>query len=128
MIFKRNEGFRFVFGEHLHANFSLLLDGKPQNLEKTQYPCELLDISPRGMKMFSNIEIGEDTNKLVQVELFFILDAAKIKAIGEIVWTKKVIDGFQYGLIFDNQPAIEELIIKELKERRKKELQRNKTS
>lgn len=128
MIFKRNEGFRFVFGEPLNANFSILLDGKPQNIEKTQYPCEIWDVSPRGMKMFSNIEIGEDTNKLVQLEISFILDEAKIKAIGEIVWTKKVISGFQYGLSFDNQSTVEELIVAELKLRRKKEMQRNKTS
>lgn len=126
MIFKRNEGFRFAFGEPLYANFGILIDGKPQNLEKTQYPCEIQDISPRGMKMFSNIEIGEDTTKLVQLEVTFILDVTKIRAVGEIVWSKKVMHGFHYGLIFDNQPVVEQLIVSELKERRKKELQRSK--
>lgn len=128
MIFKRQEGFRFVFPESLHATFSLLVDGKPQDLEKTQYQCEIQDISPRGMKMFSNIEIGVDSNKLVQVEVSFILDVTKIKAIGEIVWSKTVLHGFQYGLIFVDQPAVEELIVEELKGRRKKELQAKKTS
>lgn len=128
MIFKRNEGFRFAFSEPLHANFCILVGGKPQNLERAQFPCEIYDISPRGMKMFSNIEIGEDTNNLVQLEVTFILDVTKIKAIGEIVWSKKVIDGFHYGLIFDKQPIVENLIVSELKERRKKELKRNKTS
>lgn len=128
MIFKRNEGFRFAFGEPLYASFVLLIDGKPQNLEKTQYPCEIQDVSPRGMKMFSNVEIGEDSTKLVQLEIHFILDVTKIRAVGEIVWSKKVMEGFHYGLIFDKQPVVEELIVAELKGRRKKELQRGKTS
>lgn len=128
MIFKRQEGFRFAFPEPLLASFCLLVDGKPQDLEKTQYQCDIHDISPRGMKMFSNIEIGVDSNKLVQVEVYFILDVTKIKAIGEIVWTKKVLNGFQYGLIFVDQPAVEELIVSELKGRRKKELQAKKSS
>lgn len=124
MIFKRQEGFRFVFGEPIQARFGILIDGKPQNIEKTQYACEIQDVSPRGMKVFTNIEIGEDINKLVQLEITFVLDVTKIRAVGEIVWTKKVIDGFQYGLVFDNQPVIEELIISELKVRRKKELKK----
>lgn len=128
MIFKRQEGFRFVFSEPLHASFCLLVDGKPQDIEKTQYPCEVQDVSPRGMKMFSNVEIGEDINKLVQVEVNFILDVTKIRAVGEIIWSKKVLDGFQYGLIFVDQPTVEELIVSELKGRRKKELKANKSS
>lgn len=128
MIFKRQEGFRFVFSEPLPASFCLLIDGKPQDIEKTQYQCDIHDISPRGMKMFSNVEIGVDSSKLVQVEVHFILDVTKIKAIGEMVWTKKVVNGFQYGLIFVDQPAVEELIVSELKGRRKKELHAKKSS
>ncbi|MGN7478800.1 PilZ domain-containing protein [Solibacillus silvestris] len=124
MEFKRNEGFRFTFGVPVAAKYTVLIDGKPEDLEATKHPCEIIDISPRGMKMFSYHGIGENTNHLVQLEIQFILDEVLIKAIGEIVWKKKYGEKFQYGLIFEDQPAIEELIVSELKIRRKKEVGR----
>ena len=35
MPFKRTEGFRFTFNEPLHANFVILIDGKPEDIERT---------------------------------------------------------------------------------------------
>ena len=124
MAFKRTEGFRFTFGVPIEANFTELINGKQEQLEVIKYPCEIIDVSPHGMKMFSSREIGENNNNLVQLELEFILDEVLIKAIGDIVLKKKYGDKFQYGLIFENQPGIEELIVSELKVRRKKEVGR----
>lgn len=124
MTFKRTEGFRFAFGEPIYAKYSVLIDGKPQDLEMTKYDCEILDISPRGMKMFSYHDIGEYTNMLVQLEVHFILDEALIKAVGDIIWEKPYGDKTQFGLIFDGQPQVEDLIVNELKLRRKKEVGR----
>lgn len=121
-LFKRTEGFRFAFGEPIAASFVILVDGKSLDIEGTKYPCEIMDISPHGMKMFSSKEIGEHNNKLVQLEVQFILDEALIKATGEIVWSKAFGSNFQYGLVFENQAAVENLIISELKIRRKKEV------
>ena len=126
MTFKRTEGFRFTFNEPLNANFVILVDGQPEDIERTKYQCEIIDISPRGMKMFSHKEIGEHKNQLVQIEVHFILDEVFIKAVGEIVWTKVFGERLQYGLIFENQPHVEELIVDELKLRRKKEVSRGK--
>ena len=122
MAFKRTESFRFTFNERLNANFVVLIDGKPEDVERTKYQCEINDISPRGMKMFSHKEIGEHNNELVQIEVHFILDEVLIKAVGEIVWKKVFGQRLQYGLIFENQPHVEELIVSELKLRRKKEV------
>lgn len=127
MLFKRKEGFRFAFGEPIPANFVILINGKPQNLERTQHPCQILDISPRGMKMFSDVEIGEHNNKLLQLEVVFILDETTIRAVGEIIWSKPYGRGKHYGLIFENQSIIENLIVSELKMRRKKEIRRGKS-
>ena len=122
MAFKRTEGFRFTFGQAIEAKFIVLINGKPENLEMTKQPCEILDVSPRGMKMFAFHEIGENSNQRVQLEIHFVLDEVLIKAIGEIVWKKQYGKGFHYGLIFEDQPAIEELIVSELKIRRRKEV------
>ena len=126
MPYKRTEGFRFAFSEPIDANFVILIDGKPENSEGKKYPCEIVDISPRGMKMFSHVEIGEHNNQLVKLEVHFILDEFLIKAVGEIVWTKVFGERIQYGIIFENQSRVEELIVSELKLRRKKEVSRNK--
>lgn len=121
MIFKRTEGFRFAFGEPIAANFVLLLNGKP---EDGKHSCSILDVSPHGMKMFSKTEIGEYRNKVVQIEIQFVLDEVLIKAVGEVVWKKTLGKEYHYGLVFDNQPIVEELIVSELKVRRKKEVKR----
>ena len=120
MVFKRTEGFRFTFAQPLPASFVIYENGNPQEIERQKHTCEIVDISPRGMKMFSYIEIGEHTNK--QLEMHFILDSAPIKAFAEIVWVKPMGKNFQYGLIIENQPEVEELIVSELKIRRKKEV------
>lgn len=122
MAFKRKEGFRFTFGQAIEAKYIVLINGKPENLEMTKQPCEILDVSPRGMKMFAFHEIGENSNERVQLEIHFVLDEVLIKAVGEIMWKKQYGKGFQYGLIFEDQPAIEELIVSELKIRRRKEV------
>ncbi|MGE7022767.1 PilZ domain-containing protein [Solibacillus cecembensis] len=121
MIFKRTEGFRFVFGDPITANFVLLLNGKPENGKQS---CSILDVSPHGMKMFSKTEIGEYRNKVVQIEIHFILDEVLIKAVGELVWKKNFGKDFHYGIVFENQPIVEDLIVSELKVRRKKEVKR----
>lgn len=122
MAFKRTEGFRFTFDEAVPAKYIILVDGKPEDEKLTKYDCEIMDISPHGMKMFSYHEIGEYSSKLMQLEVQFILDEALIKAVGEIVWKRELGSKIQYGLIIDGQPQVEELIISELKLRRKKEV------
>lgn len=121
MIFKRTEGFRFAFGDSVDAQFAMLLNGKPEN---AKHACNILDVSPHGMKMFSKIEIGEHSNKPVQIEIQFVLDETLIRAVGDVVWKKKLGKDYHYGLVFENQPIIEELIVSELKVRRKKEVKR----
>ncbi|ATP39091.1 PilZ domain-containing protein [Solibacillus sp. R5-41] len=122
MIFKRTEGFRFAFGDPIAANFVRILNGK---LENEKHACSILDISPHGMKMFSKTEIGEHSNKLVQIEMQFVLDEALIRAVGEVVWKKQFGKDYHYGIVFENQPIVEELIVSELKIRRKKEVKRS---
>ncbi len=126
MHFKRQEGFRFVFNEPIEASFKLLIDGQPMD-GLGSCPCKILDISPRGVKMFSEVNLGEYINKAgVQVELQFILDVTPIQAIGEIVWRKAYGRGEQYGIVFQAQENIDELIISEMKLRRKKEVLQSK--
>lgn len=122
MIFKRNEGFRFAFGEPLKASFVILLNGKPLSIERPRVACEVLDISPRGMKIVTDIDLNDYRGFLVQLELHFLLDMVQMKALGEVVWAKKLGSKYQYGIYFNKQSALEDLIIDELKARRKREI------
>jgi len=122
MIFKRQEGFRYAFGEPLQAGAVVLIEGKPLDVERTRIPCEILDISPRGLKIAMDEDFNELKNKVLQLEISFILDSTEIKGIGEIIWSKKFGSGYHYGITFFNQSSVEELIINELKVRRRKEI------
>ena len=126
MIFKRQEGFRYAFGDPLEAEAVVLIEGKPLDVEQTRIPCEILDISPRGLKIAIGEDFNEHKNKVLQLEISFILDSTEIKGIGEIVWSKKFGSGYHYGITFFNQSTVEELIVNELKERRRKEVLRKK--
>ena len=122
MIFKRQEGFRYAFGEPLEAGAVVLIEGKPLDVERTRIPCEILDISPRGLKISIGEDFNEHKNKVLQLEIIFILDSTEIKGIGEIVWSKKFGSGYHYGITFFNQSIVEDSIINELKVRRRKEI------
>lgn len=116
MIFKRQEGFRFKFEEPVTMTFAIYEDGRV-NQEQTAM-AELLDISPRGLKMFTEVDLGVNPPPL---DLRFVLDTREVRAYGEIIWSRPFGTGKQYGVLFDNQGAVEDLIVEELKLRRKKE-------
>ena len=122
MQFKRSEGFRYDFPNPIHANYKILVNGLVENIEQPVYECQIHDISPHGMKMFSELSFGDLSNKMLQLEIHFILDEVAITAVGDIVWEKPYANGKLYGLVFINQPKLEALIISELKARRRKEI------
>ena len=126
MQFKRNEGFRFVFGEPLEAHYVILLDGKPESIEQPRVACQIIDISPRGMKIMTETDLNQYHGQNVQFEIYFLLDKVEIKAMSEIIWTKKHGQKFQYGVCFLGQSNLDELIVSELKARRKREIAESK--
>ncbi|MGM9950626.1 MAG: PilZ domain-containing protein [Lysinibacillus sp.] len=121
MIYKRKEGFRYAFGESIEAGFVVLIDGKPVGVGESRLACHVLDISPHGLKMATNVNLSGYMDKMLQLEISFVIDKAEIRAIGEIVWCKKFGSGYHYGIVFYNQPGVESMIISELKARRRRE-------
>ncbi len=124
MIFKRNEGFRLVFNEPIQSYFSVLVDGKAVELENNRIACEIIDISPHGIKMGSDFDLTVYRTGNLHIEVFFVIDEQELKGIGEIVWSKNLGNGYQYGVIFNDQPALEKAIVDQLKIRRRKETRR----
>ncbi|SOB91415.1 PilZ domain-containing protein [Ureibacillus xyleni] len=121
MNFKRKEGFRFTFDPPLEADYEIYINGQLASMET--YHTKILDISPRGMKIFCGPEIGSYLkHSTLQIKVHFLLDVAHIRAIGDVVWSRPFGRAYQCGLNFSVQKDIDELITNELKLRRKKEV------
>ena len=82
----------------------------------------ILDISPRGIKMFSSVDINAGKAICPRLEIRFVIDSQPIVAYGEVMWSRPYMKGKQYGIFFNNQEPLEDLIVEELKIRRKKEV------
>lgn len=123
MLYKRNEYFRYSFAKPLDATFRLIKDhseGSPEEISK-KGKCELIDISPNGVKMYSTLFISIE--QLHIVELQFTLDETPISIIGEFVWSHRKKNGYEYGVKLMGDDNSEKLIINELKSRSKKEME-----
>ncbi|MFJ7699405.1 PilZ domain-containing protein [Lysinibacillus fusiformis] len=116
MIFKRQEGFRFKFEEPVQITFAVYENGKVNHGQTAM--AELLDISPRGLKMYTEVDLGVNPPPL---DIHFVLDTQEVRAYGEVIWSRPFGSGKQYGVYFNDQGRVEELIVDELKLRRKKE-------
>lgn len=126
MLYKRNEFFRYTFVEPCEATFRLIKDASessPEEISK-KGKCTIIDISPNGLKMYSELFVSIE--KLNHLELQFILDEIPITIVGEFVWSHRKISGYEYGVRFMDDDNRESLIITELKNRRKKEVERKK--
>ncbi|OCS93608.1 PilZ domain-containing protein [Caryophanon latum] len=122
MIFKRNEGFRFTFEQPVKAAFRLMKNGEPIEPQASYIPAEILDISPKGMKISTAFNIKDELSEDVQFFIIYCLDTLEIQSYGEMVWKRRNGDEFVYGLYFHAQEENEQKIISELKTRRRKEL------
>lgn len=116
MIFKRQEGFRFKFEEPVQITFAVYENGRVNHGQTAM--AELLDISPRGLKMYTEVDLGVNPPPL---DIHFVLDTQEVRAYGEVIWSRPFGSGKQYGVYFNDQGRVEELIVDELKLRRKKE-------
>lgn len=116
MIFKRQEGFRFKFEEPVQITFAVYENGRVNHGQTAM--AELLDISPRGLKMYTEVDLGVNPPPL---DIHFVLDTQEVRAYGEVIWSRPFGSGKQYGIYFNDQARVEDLIVEELKLRRKKE-------
>lgn len=121
MQYKRHEYFRYTFSEPCEATFRIIKDASatgPAEISK-KGTCEIMDISPSGLKIFTKYTIAID--KLNHVEICFQLDETPITISGEFVWSRRKINGCEYGIKLLGDNNTEQLIISELKSRRRKE-------
>lgn len=122
MHYKRNESFRYTFTEPCKATFRLIKDAAGftgQEISK-KGSCEIIDISPHGLKIFTEFSIAID--KQLHVELHFTINELPIDLVGEFVWSHKKMSGYEYGINFPVDINTEQIIISELKSLRRKSM------
>ncbi|MGB6406736.1 MAG: PilZ domain-containing protein [Planococcus donghaensis] len=114
MFYKRSESFRYTFGAPPEIKLKLI--DSTGNL--TIY-CLLLDISPKGAKVFSEkeLKVAEEI-----VGLKFVLNHETITADAKIVWRQQYEEGWLYGVDFERNPVKELLISTEIRELKEVEL------
>lgn len=120
--FKRKEGFRFTFGTPVRGNARVLVGDEVVDAKAETITIDIIDISPKGMKLVTLHNIDNAVLREVTLEVTLCIDTAVIEAHGEIVWKRSAGNACAYGLFFKEQSVNEELIIEELKIRRRKEM------
>ncbi|MDG5471704.1 PilZ domain-containing protein [Jeotgalibacillus sp. ET6] len=114
MRYNRNEAFRFAFKEPLNARFSIYeVNGKA--VETTEGEIQLLDLSPSGSKVYSELNIPFKENNPVKIVMHFQLNEESYQFKGKIVWKKVWSDGFMYGVSFLINEDMQQEIVKQLK-------------
>jgi hypothetical protein len=120
MLYKRTEYFRYTFGKPLEAKFRIVVE-HGTDVESSPGDCHLIDISPGGAKLFAKFNIPIE-HESVRLHTKFTLHEKLIDLQGVIVWKKPYSGGYMYGYDFDEDAAIEHLIVEELKLRRRSEI------
>lgn len=112
MFYKRLESFRYTFGTPPEMCLRVKDPVSNQVLAAETY-CLLLDISPKGAKLFSEkkLELGEKT-----ISLEFVLNHEVITANAEVVWMQRYEEGWMYGADFESNSIKEMLILNEIRE------------
>lgn len=120
MVYRRNEGFRYAFCDDVAVKGTI----KSENttLHGKTWEGLILDISPQGMKVQTNLQLTSSERQQVQLEVNFCLDKDTIQAFSEVRWGRELGNQSLYGLYMHNQPAVEGQIVEELKARRRKEV------
>ena len=123
MQYKRNEYFRYTFGEPCEATFRLIKNsgGDRPTEFSNKGNCLIVDISPNGLKMVTELSIAIELIKLIEISI--VINESQLTLNGELIWSKKNIRGFEYGVRLNGDQENEQKIVDELKARRRKEVE-----
>ncbi|WP_088005702.1 PilZ domain-containing protein [Indiicoccus explosivorum] len=118
MFYKRSESFRYTFGQPVEAVFRILGDFGRNGAPDAHGGCLIVDLSPAGMRLFSELPLPEKTRLMVE----FSLTGERIRTEGAVVWRQAHMSGSLYGVKLETNAAAERLIIEELKRYRRAEV------
>lgn len=113
MLSSRTEGFRYEFGSPLPCTFEVTsIDGQP--LESKTGEAVIINISPHGLKLGTQLDIPIDGRK-IGVRIDFVIMNERIVVQGHFVWQKRELHNYTYGIHLTISESVERTIIEELK-------------
>ncbi|CQR47220.1 PilZ domain protein [Paraliobacillus sp. PM-2] len=99
MRYRRQESLRYQFPKPINGTFVILIDNIEQDkLHRSDAGnLQIIDLSPGGMKIGTDLDLPLDKKNYL-LEISFMLGQEKVKMTGTIVWKKKRISGYYYGI------------------------------
>lgn len=123
MKYKRKESFRHVLEQNVMAKCKISSVNEEKIVLETEF-CRLVDLSPSGVRIAIPDNLPVDEHRL-KAELSFVLYAKPICVEGMIKWKRLQNDDYLYGIDLEADEVVMELIISELKLRRRQEVKEN---
>ncbi|MGE6378337.1 PilZ domain-containing protein [Peribacillus muralis] len=112
MKYNRNEAFRFSFSPPLPGFFSIIKVHN-QDYESRIGNMSVLDISPKGVKFQSNLELHDNAD--FELMLTLKLNGHLIELRGKVIWKQRGSSSYVYGFTLNEDARLEEVIVRELK-------------
>lgn len=122
--YKRKESFRHVLERNVMAKCKISSGNEEKKVLVETELCRLVDLSPSGVRIAIPDSLSVEEYPL-KVDLSFVLYAKPISVEGTIKWKKLQNDDYLYGIDLEADEALMELIISELKLRRRQEVKEN---
>ena len=114
--YRRKEAFRHVLIHEVPVTYNCHGD-----ILKPYQQGKIVDISPSGLKLITEENLPYE-KEAIELDLSFKLYSKPINVRGDVRWKKAFGGGFQYGIDLNTVDDHQELIISELKLRRRKEV------
>ncbi|RQW74077.1 PilZ domain-containing protein [Lysinibacillus composti] len=113
MIFKREEAFRYIFGFPIPAEFTITQINY-REVNSSPGMAEIIDISPEGLRIRTNLLIPDEDAKIV-LSVTFKINEVDLTVDGEIIWAKEMGSLVEYGIHLLVDASMKNMIIEELK-------------
>lgn len=117
-ISRRNEPFRYDFIPAVPCLIQLC-EIDSSKLESKQGQAELLDLSPKGCKLDTPLNFRTNQHSCKLILSFELTQPMTIR--GSILWQEQKAHSLHYGIQFDEEEQIQQIITDELKKYAKKQ-------
>lgn len=117
---QREESFRYTFREPKIASFQIIrIDDL--TVETSSGDGKIIDISPEGIKLYSELSIPETDHKAIHLSIYFELNGEALNYTGVIAWKHAL----HYGIDLFTDESDKSYLTKQLKIHARKAVENN---
>ena len=114
MNYKRKSPFRYTFSEPIPIYFKIVnINGK--RIESSEGTATMIDLSPKGMKLKSSLDLKDINHKAIILSIRFTIDTDEQIVLGRIVWKKGMAGFYHYGIELLADDVVSQTIVEQLK-------------